>query len=543
MLKKTFWLGGLILLVLAADAAAADLCTDPVNTESGLVAGLAEAGGATCVWRGIPYAAAPVGELRWKAPRPAPKWTGVKEAKEFGPRCMQKGMMESVNADPSGRMSEDCLFLNIWRPKREGKFPVMVWIHGGGYTGGTGNTEMYWGDRLSEKGVVVVTINYRLGVFGFLAHPVLRTEDPNHSTGNYGSLDQVAALQWVHNNIADFGGDPDQVTIFGESAGGWSVCTMIATPLNRGLFQRAIIESGGCEASQELETGYAQARTAAEKAGCQPEDIACLRRTPAEKLIRNVMGGIREGFTWQNHYDGYLLTGSPLSMIRAGNFNRVSLIAGHNRNETDAIVGLIVRDLSKAKPEDYEQGLQQLLGIGPEEARRLTELYPLSRYNNQVKTAAGQIASDMALACPTYSGLSAVAEHGLPVYYYRFDFHQMRFGSVLGALHAMELPFVFNSLDRPPINLLYGPKQRKTADPLVKIIHGYWLNFSKTGDPNSPDLPAWPRFDPQEPQVQVLDTQVRPEKADMKERCAFWEEYNRTHPPIFRTMGKPQGKK
>ena len=245
------------IIMLAGAAWSEDTCTEPVKTGSGFVRGVKSQDTATCSWKGIPYAAPPVGELRFRAPQPAPAWSGVREAFGPGPQCMQV----LARGDARKNMSEDCLYLNVWRPQKSGVFPVMVWIHGGGYimgSGGQGATGMTFdGSRLAEFGdVIVVTINYRLHAFGFLADPALRDEDPNHSTGNYGSLDQVAAIRWVHDNIAQFAGDPEKVTIFGESAGGWSICTMLATPLNQGMFQRAILESGGCTKSEDLDQGY-----------------------------------------------------------------------------------------------------------------------------------------------------------------------------------------------------------------------------------------------------------------------------------------------
>ena len=205
-------------------------CDNPVATKSGQVRGAADGEGAACAWKGIPFAAPPVGELRWRAPQPAPAWDGIREAREFGPACPQAYFWKWVHSMPVG-MSEDCLSLNVWRPRKEGKFPVMVWFHGGMYVFGGSATPLYYGDRLAAEGkVIVVTVNYRLGALGFLYHDGLAREDPHGSSGNYGTLDQIAALKWVRENISSFGGDPEKVTIFGESAGGWSVCTLLAFP-------------------------------------------------------------------------------------------------------------------------------------------------------------------------------------------------------------------------------------------------------------------------------------------------------------------------
>ena len=367
---------GILGLNFAGILYADDSCTKPVMTQAGWVRGFKDTETNTCVWRGIPYAEPPVEDLRWKPPQSVSPWQGVRPATQWAPRCIQKGIMEAVNVDPSGKMSEDCLYLNIWSPKPEGKFPVMVWIHGGGYTGGTANSPMYWGDRIANQAeVVLVSINYRLNIFGFLALPALQKEDPNQSTGNYGSMDQVMALKWVKNNIANFGGDPNNITIFGESAGGWSICTMLATPLAKGLFHKAILESGGCEASASLEKGFKQGEEFARQLGCQPDDLNCLRKIPAKKLLK-VVGIELSGFVFINHHDGYFLTNTPLAMIRSGKFNNVPLIAGSNRDEMSVLVSLY-KEMRKAEPEQYKELMFKNFEITPEEAEQVVALYPL----------------------------------------------------------------------------------------------------------------------------------------------------------------------
>ena len=538
-MKRAMVLGGLLVFFLAAPAWADDVCGAPVKTGYGLLRGLADTATATCVYRGIPYAQPPVGKLRWRAPVAPEAWTGVREAREWGARCLQSGFMEAVNFDPSGKMSEDCLYLNVWRPQKSGSFPVMVWIHGGGYTAGAGSTPMYWGDRLAAAGdVVVVSINYRLNVFGFLATPEMQKEDQNGSVGSYGSLDQVAAIKWVHDNVAAFGGDPENVTIFGESAGGWSVCTMLATPLNRGLIHRAILESGGCMASAGLEKGFAQGRLTAERLGCPPGDLECLRRLPAKTVLKKGTGGQLEGFVWVPHHDGYLLSDTPLSMIRAGNYNRIPFMAGSNKNEVDVVLN-VMSDLRRAQPADYETLMKKYLGVNDAEAARLTRLYPLADYEN-TKKAFGRLATDAGLGCPTYLGLLAAAGGPPKTFYYRFDFDGMILGKTLGAVHSMEIPFVFNALDRKPTSMLYPRKVKPEIQELARTMQGYWLNFAKTGDPNGGGLPAWPAFTPEAQTMQVLDTPVHSEPAGISEQCAFWDEYNQSHAPIFETMGRTE---
>ncbi len=522
-----------ICLLAAGPVLAGDICTEPVETGSGLVRGLSETATATCVWQGIPYAEPPVGELRWKAPEPT-SWSGVMNADEWGARCMQKGAMELVNADPSEQMSEDCLFLNIWRPAKPGKFPVMIWIHGGAYDGGTGNTPMYWGDRMSETGdIVLVSINYRLNIFGFTALPGLKDEDPNASTGNYGSLDQIAAIRWVHENIEGFGGDPENVTIFGESAGGWSVCTMIATPLNKGMFQRAIIESGGCTQSEGLQEGYRRAEKMADNVGCSAQDLQCLRSVSAEDLLGRGTGGL--GMATKTHHDGYVLSSRPLDMIREGNYNRVSLMAGSNRDEVGPLM-IIKPKMHHALPWQYQKRMVTFFGISEDQAAYLAELYPLSEFNKKPKKAYSQMGTDSALGCPTYNGLASVAAQQDGTYLYRFDYDGFRLGKVLHTIHAMEIPFVFNSLDRPPIGMLYGKGNIDEAQELSLIIQDYWLNFAKTGDPNGPGLPDWPVFGLDNQELQVLDTYVRTEDAKVQKRCEFWDEYAEDHSLFYEDL-------
>lgn len=523
-------------------AGVSDICAEPVATGSGQVRGMSEKASAACVWRGIPYAAPPVGERRWQSPAPMPAWSGVREATRWGNRCMQKGIFKLEALEDGRPFSEDCLYLNIWRPKKGGTFPVMFWVHGGGYTGGAGNTPMYYGDRLAAAGdVVVVTFNYRLNVFGFFAHPEQRAEDPHQATGGQGSLDQVAALRWVHDNIKNFGGDPDNVTIFGESAGGFSICTLLATPLTKDLFHRAIMESGGCNVSADLEPGFKFAEDTAPKFGCRADDLACLRRVPAKELLEKASGGMG-GPDHVPHHDGYLLSGTPLSMIQSGNYNHVPFIAGTNRDEFGGAMKL-KSELRKTPPSNYVEELGLFFKLSPEEARELAALYPLSEFNNRPVVAFGRMFGvDAAMACPTYDAAVAAAGRQPEVYLYRFDYDEMALGKYTGALHSYEIPFVFDNLDRMPMNLLYHRKNLVAARPLQKIIQGYWLNFAKTGDPNGPGLPVWPRFNPAGQLLQVLDTNPRAQPAGISNRCAFWGRYSQKHHSALEIMGKKSSK-
>ncbi len=520
----------LMVVVFAENSVAGDMCAEPVMTESGELRGMDWPENETCVWLGVPYAAAPVGDLRWQNPQPMPAWPGVREATEWTNRCYNTGFWELLNSDPSGAASEDCLHLHIWRPKKEGVFPVMFWVHGGGYDGGTANNKYYWGDRLAELGdVVVVSINYRLNVFGFFAHPDLREEDPNSSTGNYGSLDQVAALRWVHDNIAAFGGDPDNITIFGESAGGYSICTLLVTPLAEGLFHKAIMESGGCMSTGTLEDSYAAARSFAEELGCGPDDMDCMRSVPADKLIGNISGGLGGGSGFRPRVDDYFMSAAPIDSIRAGDYHKVPFIAGSNRDEF-AIMTNLNRKLYYTRPAKYEENIKEELSLSGSELEELMAIYPLSDFNNKPKKAYGRMLGvDNGLACTTYDGLVAVSQQQEDTYHYRYDFDGYIFGRWVGSMHSMEIPPIFDSMDRYPISLIYTKKRINNVRPLSQIMQGYWINFAKTGDPNGPGLPEWPKYRPETRLQQVLDTTVRTEPDNFQDRCGFWEEYNETH--------------
>jgi para-nitrobenzyl esterase len=513
------------MISIAQTARAEDSCSEPVRTGSGLVRGASESKTSTCVWRGIPYAAAPVGELRWKAPQPAPAWSGVRDTVAFGNRCMQKGIL--FNSKGPKAMSEDCLFLNIWRPspaKRGGKYPVMVWIHGGGYITGGGDEDTYHGGRLANAGdVVVVSINYRLDVFGFLASHALREEDPNHSTGGYGTLDQAFALKWVHDNIANFGGDPANVTIFGESAGGWSTCTLVATPLTKGLFNRAIMESGTCEASRTPEAAYEVGKKSFLAVGCRPDDITCMRKLSASTILYKGSGSIVGGFDYVPVQDGYVLKDTPLEMIRSGDFNRVGVMAGTNLDEFAGATKLVAKYYYTLPP-NYKRNMTGAFGTSRADASTLAALYPLSEFKNRPVLAYGRMfAADACLLCPTRRAAVSLAGQGIVTWLYRFDYHDTNFGQTAGAFHSAEVPFVFGNLDAGTAKSLIPKSKLEPAAALSKTMMGYWANFAKTGDPNGPGLPTWSVFNAKNSAVQILDKQVRNEPFSAAARCDFWD--------------------
>lgn len=501
-------------------------CTSPVATKSGLLQGGVDEWGETCSWKGIPYAAPPVGDLRWKAPRPPVSWEGLRDASDWGDVCLQGFLMKWGHSIPAG-MSEDCLSLNIWRPREQGTFPVMVWFHGGAYFCGASSSPMYIGDRLSANGrVVVVTVNYRLAAFGFLFHEELAREDPNGSAGNYGTLDQIAALKWVRENIAAFGGDPDNVTIFGQSAGGWSICALVATPLARGLFHKAIIESGGCQGFMPRDRAVENGNWAARTLGCADHDISCMRKKRARKILRKlspppVRSLAGKGSRYLNHVDGYVFSDTSLSMLQSGKFNNVPLIAGSTLEEIPPkALGIAEKFMG-----NYEEAIRKMF---PDHADRLLELYSLERYDDAAH-AISALLSDRILICPTWEGMRAVAGRQPRTYYYRFDYNK----TIMGALHLIEIPYVFENFDRKPVSWFFQMVDMDVPYEIGRVIQQYWTNFAWRGDPNGKGLPPWPPFRAADPKVLVFDSDIRAEAPDLFERCEFWAGYYRTHPLIL----------
>lgn len=478
-----------LLLGLAQAAAAA-----PVRTDAGLVEGTAQDG--VTVYKGIPYAAPPVGDLRWRDTQPVTPWSGVKQADHFSPECMQTG---AYPADaPPEPMSEDCLYLNIWRPldAATAPLPVMVWIYGGGVDNGSGAVPLYAGDELAKHGVIVVTFNYRLGVFGFLAHPELTRESPHHSSGDYGLLDQIAALKWVQRNIAAFGGDPQRVTVFGQSSGSISISALTASPLAHGLFQRAIGESGGLFEPMELEPDLAlpgaeqQGLGFAERAGVH--SLQALRAKPAAELEKVDFGPALI-------MDGYAIPQAPFATYREGRENPVSVLIGSNADEGR----LFLTGNMKITAGNYAEklGMQfppllvKLLAPAP----GTTDL--------QAQAAAAQFNTDMRFRWDMWTWAN-LARHqaGQKVFLYQFDRAPpypagSRYAG-LGATHGMEMAYVFGHLDPQAASWTAADQHLSAA------VESYWTNFAKNGDPNGPGLPAWAPYTAAKPVVLYLDSEI-----------------------------------
>jgi para-nitrobenzyl esterase len=477
------------LLAVAANLAVAG-AAQQVVTESGTIS--AERANGLSVYKGIPFAAPPVGDRRWLPPMPAASWTGSRKADAFAPACMQVGVSMPGEAPPA--VSEDCLYLNIWTPAntQQEHLPVIVWIYGGGYINGSASMTLYWGDRLARKGVIVVTIAYRLGPLGFLALPELTRESPHHSSGNYGLMDQIAALEWVHRNIAAFGGDPKCVTIAGQSSGSISVSILMSSPLAKGLFQRAIGESGGLFEPLQLGPQFllANAERDGEKYAVSlgAPSLKEMRRLPASQLTGNA-GGIVHAVI-----EPYVLPASPYEVFTSGKQNDVPLLIGSNADEARAML-----NVSHVTAATFSSDLERSVGQLPP---ALVAAYPHAT-DKEAQQAQLDLERDLRFGWDMWAWARLQAGTGQhPVFYYSFR-QQPPFpvGSVYagwGASHFSELWYVFDHLDQSPWNWTAG--DRKLADEMSS----YWVNFAKSGDPNGPGLPPWPVFNNTENKVQYL---------------------------------------
>ncbi len=472
----------------------------PVKTEGGLVQGTVEDG--LTVYRGIPFGAPPIGDLRWKAPQPAAKWEGVKQANNFGPRCYQGG-----RGAQGIETSEDCLYLNVWTPAKtaKDKVPVLVWIYGGGFGAGATSEPNYSGERLAKKGVVLVSIAYRVGQMGFFVHPELSAENPHRVSGNYGLLDMIAGLQWIRKNIDAFGGDSKKVTIFGESAGGIAVSMLCASPLAKGLFDGAISQSGGSFGPPRPNTmpGENLKRLAdAERSGADlakslgAASIADLRKLPPDKLTPSGgRGGGRGpggggGMAWPI-IDGYVIPDDQVKLYQAGKFNDTPILVGYNSDEGQSFS-------PPASPEAYVASVKARYGPF---ADKLIAAYPPGE--GKVAKTARDLARDSAFGWHTWIWARLQAQKGNgKAYYYYFDQHpeypadSPRAG--YGSPHGQDVAYVFQHLNPN------SPQAQPTDQALSEAMATYWTNFAKKLDPNGAGVPNWPAFSDANPQVMYL---------------------------------------
>jgi para-nitrobenzyl esterase len=509
----------------------------PVTVTGGAIRGVVSAGDADIVaFKGIPFAAPPTGDLRWRPPEPVVGWEGVRDATESGPICIQNGG-QNVTQD------EDCLFLNVWAPRESSEpRPVLFWIHGGGYTGGSGSTALYDGTPLAADGAVVVTINYRLNVFGFLAHPALSAESRHGASGNYGLLDMVAGLEWVRDNIATFGGDPGRVTIFGESAGGGAVMSVMLMPQAEGLFHGAIAQSNwingwdrplaeaarGWEAAEEQGLRVAAALGIA---GNTDEALAAMRAASAADVLTasNADAGspfMRTGNVWAPNVDGWTIPDDPLAMYRAGRQHAVPLITGLNGNEGS----LMTRGMDIPDGEAFESYVRS---VYPELADEMLAHYDASS-PAAAKAAIDKVIHDLYFAGPVRAHAETQAAAGAPTWLYHFTHvPPTPWGADLGSHHAAELVYVFGTLTRReeggerPLGLTPVGDYTDTDTALSATMRGYWVQFAATGNPNRGGLPPWPVFDPETDRHQELSSTIAPGTAVDTEGAALWEALER----------------
>jgi para-nitrobenzyl esterase len=508
--------GVLLVLMLGLQAVPAQpLRHVQVRSADGVLEGVVSADDQVRSFKGIPFAAPPVGPLRWKPPQPVQPWSGVRPALDYGPRPMQGRIFGDMVFHDNGP-SEDCLYLNLWIPEHPAseKLPVMVWIYGGGFAAGATSEARQDGGNLSKKGVIVVSFGYRLGVFGFFAHPELTRESEHNASGNYGLLDQVAALQWVKTNIAAFGGDPDNVTIFGESAGSFSVSALMASPLSQGLFQRAIGESGAFFG----ETLPARSRDEAEAAGVAFAESAYyqhslkdLRALPAKYLLRAAVKRPYEYF--RPDIDGYFLPTNCLAIYTAGQQSHVPLLAGWNRDE-GSYWSYFTNDAPTV--ENYVKRAELFFGTN---AGAFLVVYPATT-DAQVTRAAQDYDGDRFIGYSTWKWLELQLQTGQsPVYRYKFEQTlplpaNAKPGTEPTAPHASDIEFVFQML--PSRHLAWRPEDRKVSE----LMADYWSNFAKTGNPNGPGLPVWPQCD-SGGGYQVMELSANPGAAPDRDRARY----------------------
>ncbi len=480
-MRKISFIAAVLISAFCCKAAAQQPA--PVRVEGGMVQGTVEDG--LTVYKGIPFAAPPVGDLRWKAPKPVIPWEGVKQTTQFAPGPMQGGNT------PSGK-SEDCLYLNIWSPAKSAteKLPVLVWIYGGGFGAGATSEANYSGEQLAKKGVILVSIAYRVGVLGFLAHPELSAENKQKVSGNYGIFDMVAGLKWIQTNISKFGGDPSKVTIFGESAGGIAVSMLCASPLAKGLFRGAISQSGGSFGpSRKTQTypgenmkrlQYAEQDGAALLKNAGIASIADARKLPADKLpaVRGLGG------SWPI-VDGYIIPDDQYKLYQARKFNDVAILVGYNSDEGASFS-------PPRTPEDYVSQTKTRYG---KFADALVKAYPAGE--TTVPKTARDLARDAAFGWQTWSWARLQAKLGKAnVYLYYFDQHpdypegSRNYGS--GSPHGQEVAFVFKHL---------GGNSSEDDKAISEAMATYWTNFAKNGDPNQAGMPIWPTFSDEKPAV------------------------------------------
>lgn len=474
------------------------LAADTLHVEGGKISGMSSADGRISIYKGIPFAAPPIGDLRWKAPQPVKKWSGVLACDKFGASPVQGepvpfSMWSAEFLIPKTPISEDCLYLNVWTEKQgksAAKKPVVVWIYGGGFVSGGAGCAIYDGEATAKKGVVFVSINYRVGAFGFFAHPELTKESGKNASGNYGLMDQIAALKWVKKNIAQFGGDPENVTIAGQSAGSMSVNCLVVSPQAKGLFNKAIAESGAGFGRNY--PSLKQAEDAGLKAGekLNATSLAALRKVPAEEILKTITA-YRGPIT-----DGLVLPESVSAIYQAGKQNPITLLTGWNQNEN-----------AVAKPKsaaDFQAQYNQQYGPT---AQTFFQHYP-AQTDAEAAHSQNELARDGSFGMQNYAWAQAQAQQNKGAYLYRFTRKLPATGiyAQYGAFHTGEVAYAYDNLRF--IDRALRPLDA-TDDQIANIMSAYWVNFIKTGNPNGTGLPQWPPFNPNVPQMILLGDEIK----------------------------------
>ena len=501
-----------------------DAVVDPgvVAVTGGLVSGASADDTDIRSYKGIPFAAAPVGRLRWRPPQPVERWEDVRDATAFGPACLQSlREVGSFYGQIVDEMDEDCLYLNVWTAAEpDERRPVMVWIHGGGLSSGHGGEATYDGTALARRGVVLVTINYRLGPFGYLAHPLLVAESEHEASGNYGTLDQVAALSWVRDNIAAFGGDPDRVTIFGESAGSWSVHHMVATPLANGLFHRAIGESGGGFGS----FGTAYSRSEMETVGTTfadtllgpdvPVSLEALRAKTGEE----VMAVPRDSGRYSPNVDGWVFPDTILDIFARGDQNDVPVIVGSNADEDATLGGGRLEPMTVA---DYHAYARRTYG---DLADRFLSTYP-AEADAETVSARIDAGTDQNFGWEMRTWARMMERAPSNAYYYFFSRVPPSPDSDRnGAFHAGEIIYAFDNLGKSP-HTYANQNYDDTDHHLSDVMASYWVNFATTGDPNREGLPLWPAYTREADELLDFGDTVQVRSGVRADRLDFMDAY------------------
>jgi para-nitrobenzyl esterase len=530
-----FILVALLLTGVTALAQGSGGLPETIAIEGGKISGLALGENKDVLaFKGIPYVKPPVGPLRWKPPEPVEAWEGVLQTTEYGAACLQPDL-PGIPMKHAKR-SEDCLYLNVWTTAKSAdeKRPVMVWIHGGGNVIGSADFGTPAGTdpgRLALQGVVVVSFNYRLGPFGYFAHPLLSRESPHNASGNYGLLDQIAALKWVQNNIKVFGGDPGNVTIFGESAGSHNVGYLMASPLAKGLFHRAIGESGSVyidfmnrhlrEGWYGMEPMEKQGERVTKDVGCAEEAdlLAALRALSAEKILEGFKPVMfPPGNIFSPGIDGWVLPDDVMTIFDQGKQNMVPLIAGANGDEMTVFMPMVPFPTVDA----YRGFLKSPQGYGTF-GDDIFALYPAKEPPDILKSFR-DVSADSFFVGPTRNLVRAVNKTGTKAYMYHFTMTWPGPMAAMGAFHSAELPFVMDNLERVKnsTQTLFEAKHQAFAN----TMSAYWVQFAKTGDPNKEGLPEWPAYDAAKDQYMEFGEAVKAGQGLRKEKLDFWERFN-----------------